>query len=274
MLTALQRTRFANTQLLAGSIWSSRDGFLKGDASRAGDGRRARRECDSPGGQALRLRRRQHGRRALCAGRATLRAALQADGGARFEYVDYDYDNRMIAGNTRDDGTTCGAGRLPLQSARRSQRRLHERHLEARPQLRAHRRSRAVRDGCARLSRAGHERALSPAAPAIDRGPGCRAARQHRGRRTRRVRRAAVLARGFQDEEGQRDLPRLQRFQRERRQDGPRGRRIRIQLGRRSRRCRSRSPARTPSTRTTSTASSTAARRSSPAATSTPRRDT
>lgn len=29
--------------------------------------------------------------------------------GGRFEYVDYDYDNRMIAGNTRDDGTTCGA---------------------------------------------------------------------------------------------------------------------------------------------------------------------
>lgn len=29
-------------------------------------------------------------------------------GGARFEYVDYDYDNRMIAGNTRDDGTLCG----------------------------------------------------------------------------------------------------------------------------------------------------------------------
>ncbi|MGH8186918.1 MAG: TonB-dependent receptor, partial [Steroidobacteraceae bacterium] len=29
--------------------------------------------------------------------------------GARVEYVDYDYDNRMLAGNTRDDGTTCGA---------------------------------------------------------------------------------------------------------------------------------------------------------------------
>jgi iron complex outermembrane recepter protein len=29
--------------------------------------------------------------------------------GARLEYVDYDYDNRMIAGNTRDDGSTCGA---------------------------------------------------------------------------------------------------------------------------------------------------------------------
>jgi outer membrane receptor protein involved in Fe transport len=32
-----------------------------------------------------------------------------ASGGARAEYVEYDYDNRMISGNTREDGTTCGA---------------------------------------------------------------------------------------------------------------------------------------------------------------------
>lgn len=29
-------------------------------------------------------------------------------GGLRHEFVEYDYDNRMIAGNTRDDGTLCG----------------------------------------------------------------------------------------------------------------------------------------------------------------------
>ena len=34
---------------------------------------------------------------------------LKLTAGARFEYVDYDYDNRMLAGNTRDDGTSCGA---------------------------------------------------------------------------------------------------------------------------------------------------------------------
>ena len=34
---------------------------------------------------------------------------LQLTGGVRGEYVEYDYDNRMIAGNTRDDGTTCTA---------------------------------------------------------------------------------------------------------------------------------------------------------------------
>ena len=30
--------------------------------------------------------------------------------GARLDYLDYDYDNRMIDGNTRDDGTPCGFG--------------------------------------------------------------------------------------------------------------------------------------------------------------------
>jgi len=32
---------------------------------------------------------------------------LQLTGGVRAEYVQYDYDNRMLAGNTRDDGTSC-----------------------------------------------------------------------------------------------------------------------------------------------------------------------
>ena len=30
-------------------------------------------------------------------------------GGLRLEHVNYDYDNRMLAGNTRDDGALCGA---------------------------------------------------------------------------------------------------------------------------------------------------------------------
>ncbi len=42
-------------------------------------------------------------------------------GGARAEYVEYDYDNRMLAGNTRDDGTACGtAGCLFNRPADRS----------------------------------------------------------------------------------------------------------------------------------------------------------
>lgn len=45
----------------------------------------------------------------------------QAIGGVRFEYVDYDYDNRMIAGNTAEDGTACTpAGCLYNRPADRS----------------------------------------------------------------------------------------------------------------------------------------------------------
>src|SRR5690606_30495518 len=39
----------------------------------------------------------------------TFAGRFKASVGARLEHVDYDYDNRMIAGNTRDDGTLCTA---------------------------------------------------------------------------------------------------------------------------------------------------------------------
>ena len=35
---------------------------------------------------------------------------LSLDAGLRVDYVRYDYDNRMLDGNTRDDGTECGFG--------------------------------------------------------------------------------------------------------------------------------------------------------------------
>ncbi|MGI9264156.1 MAG: TonB-dependent receptor [Gammaproteobacteria bacterium] len=35
---------------------------------------------------------------------------LRISAGLRFEYLRYDYDNRMLDGNTRDDGTECGFG--------------------------------------------------------------------------------------------------------------------------------------------------------------------
>ncbi len=40
----------------------------------------------------------------------TLTERLTVGGGLRLEYSHYDYDNRMIDGNTRDDGTPCGFG--------------------------------------------------------------------------------------------------------------------------------------------------------------------
>ncbi|MET0533987.1 MAG: TonB-dependent receptor, partial [Steroidobacter sp.] len=45
----------------------------------------------------------------------------RAIGGVRFEYVDYEYDNRMIDGNTAENGTTCApAGCLFNRPADRS----------------------------------------------------------------------------------------------------------------------------------------------------------
>jgi iron complex outermembrane receptor protein len=40
----------------------------------------------------------------------TIAEALTLGLGLRAEYVHYDYDNRMLDGNTRDDGTPCGFG--------------------------------------------------------------------------------------------------------------------------------------------------------------------
>jgi outer membrane receptor protein involved in Fe transport len=39
-----------------------------------------------------------------------LRPGLDLTAGLRAEHIDYDYDNRMLDGNTRDDGTLCGFG--------------------------------------------------------------------------------------------------------------------------------------------------------------------
>ena len=39
-----------------------------------------------------------------------LRERLLLSAGLRVEYLRYDYDNRMLTGNTRDDGTECGFG--------------------------------------------------------------------------------------------------------------------------------------------------------------------
>lgn len=39
-----------------------------------------------------------------------LSTRLRISAGLRFEYLRYDYDNRMLDGNTRDDGTECGFG--------------------------------------------------------------------------------------------------------------------------------------------------------------------
>lgn len=39
-----------------------------------------------------------------------LKARMSLGAGLRLEYIHYDYDNRMLAGNTREDGSSCGFG--------------------------------------------------------------------------------------------------------------------------------------------------------------------
>ncbi len=103
VLTSINTTLFSNTQLLAGLDLEAAQGFLKEtQPAAAADpnrpiGKHYDYEIDS--------------RVAAVYGQLTqpVGERLQLTGGLRAEYVEYDYDNRMIAGNTRDDGTPCSA---------------------------------------------------------------------------------------------------------------------------------------------------------------------
>lgn len=109
VLTALQTVMFANMQLLAGVDLELADGFLKEtQAGPATDG--------APPANAIRPAGKHYdydvqSKVAALYGQVEQPFAerWKLTAGARLEYVDYDYDNKMLAGNTRDDGTTCGA---------------------------------------------------------------------------------------------------------------------------------------------------------------------
>lgn len=110
ILTALHIDAFTNTRLLAGLDVEFADGFLKEtQAGPSTDG--------APAANAIRPAG-KHYDYEVNSSVGALYAQLEQpfaqrwkfSGGVRLEYVDYDYDNQMIAGNTRDDGTTCGAG--------------------------------------------------------------------------------------------------------------------------------------------------------------------
>jgi iron complex outermembrane recepter protein len=121
VITTLQTVVFAHTQLLAGLDLEVADGFLKEtQAGPATDG--------APPANAIRPAG-KHYDYDVQSQVAALYAQLEqpfaqrwhATAGVRLEYVHYDYDNNMIAGNTRDDGTTCGtAGCLFNRPADRS----------------------------------------------------------------------------------------------------------------------------------------------------------
>ena len=108
VLTALQTVVFTDMQLLAGLDLELADGFLKEtQAGPATDG--------TPAANAIRPAG-KHYDYDVQSQVAALYTQIEQPfaqrwrltAGARFEYVDYDYDNKMIDGNTRDDGTSCG----------------------------------------------------------------------------------------------------------------------------------------------------------------------
>jgi iron complex outermembrane recepter protein len=119
--TALQTVVFADMQLLAGIDLEYADGFLKEtQAGPATDG--------APPANAIRPAGKHYdydvqSEVAALYGQIEQPFAerFKLTAGVRLEYVNYDYDNKMLAGNTRDDGTTCGpAGCLYARPADRT----------------------------------------------------------------------------------------------------------------------------------------------------------
>jgi len=109
ILTALDIHAFNDTRILAGVDLEWTDGFLKEtQAGPATDG--------VPAANVIRPAGKHYDyevQSTVAALFAQFEQPFAADwkltGGARAEYIEYDYDNRMLAGNTRDDGTNCGA---------------------------------------------------------------------------------------------------------------------------------------------------------------------
>lgn len=108
MLTSLTFNAFTDTRLLTGVDLEYADGFLKEtQANPSTDG--------APAANAIRPQGKHYDYDVRSAVAALYGQVEQpfADrwkftGGVRFEYVDYDYDNNMIDGNTRDNGLLCG----------------------------------------------------------------------------------------------------------------------------------------------------------------------
>ena len=107
VLTALNFDAFTDTRILTGIDVEFADGFLKETQNGpATDG--------TPAANAIRPAGKHYD---YDVGSSIAALYGQIDqpfagrwkfsGGLRLEYVDYDYDNRMIAGNTRDDGTVA-----------------------------------------------------------------------------------------------------------------------------------------------------------------------
>jgi iron complex outermembrane recepter protein len=107
VLTSVNVRAFSNTDILAGIDLEAAQGFLKEtQPGPATDGAPAA-NLIRPAGKHYDYEVDSTVAAAYAQITQPLGPKLQLTGGARVEYVQYDYDNRMIAGNTRDDGTSC-----------------------------------------------------------------------------------------------------------------------------------------------------------------------
>jgi iron complex outermembrane receptor protein len=107
VLTALDITAFDNTRILAGLDLEFAQGFLKETQARpATDGTPAANVI-RPAGKHYDYEVQSRVAAVYSQIEQPFAQRWRAIGGVRFEYVDYDYDNRMINGNTADNGTLC-----------------------------------------------------------------------------------------------------------------------------------------------------------------------
>ena len=121
VLTSFDITAFENTRILTGVDLEFAQGFLQetqpGPATDGGPAANAIR----PAGKHYDYQVDSHVAAAYAQVEQPFAERWRAIGGVRFEYVDYDYDNRMISGNTAENGTPCApAGCLFNRPADRS----------------------------------------------------------------------------------------------------------------------------------------------------------
>ena len=109
VLSAIDFTAFANMSVLAGVDLEAAQGFLK-------ETQRGPATDGAPAANLIRPAGKHYDYEvdsavAAAYGQITqpIGDRLQLTGGVRGEYVEYEYDNQMIAGNTREDGTNCTA---------------------------------------------------------------------------------------------------------------------------------------------------------------------
>jgi len=119
VISSLDFTVLTDTHLLTGIDLEFADGFLKETQSRPSTDGTPAANAIRPAGKHYDYAVKSEVAAAYAQVEQPVMEKLKLTGGARLEYVNYDYDNKMIAGNTRDDGTSCVGGCLYSRPADR-----------------------------------------------------------------------------------------------------------------------------------------------------------